>query len=230
MVTLKRSLLAFALAALALVLSGAYQAHRRAAFVAPGGPTFLIDENCEGTGTPSGWSNAVSPEWDYTTTVLAGSQSLFLNGADGDNVQFALPGGDQAEVWFKCRFRFAALGTLGSFIALQNSSFGNVLIVRQWLSGTMRVSCGSTATTTDAISSGATLFLWGHYLKGTGSNAVAEIWWNTTDTKPADASAKHAKITDGTATTDFHNLLLFTEDADISPILDNIQFAATAFE
>jgi hypothetical protein len=39
----------------------------------------LVNEDCEGIGTPSGWTDLVgTPNWDYTTTPLDGSQSLYL--------------------------------------------------------------------------------------------------------------------------------------------------------
>jgi hypothetical protein len=39
---------------------------------------YIIDEDMEGSGMPSGWAGDSGADWDYTTTVLAGSESLYL--------------------------------------------------------------------------------------------------------------------------------------------------------
>jgi hypothetical protein len=38
-------------------------------------PTYIVDEDCEGVGTPSNWTDTGSPDWDSTVVVLEGSES-----------------------------------------------------------------------------------------------------------------------------------------------------------
>jgi hypothetical protein len=70
---------------------------------ATGGPSFIINEDCEGTGTPSGRAGAGN--WDSTTSPLAGAQSLRLVNQTVDN-QSAL---NNADLWVKFALKVAAL-------------------------------------------------------------------------------------------------------------------------
>lgn len=69
---------------------------------APAGVTYLVEENCEGTGTPSGWKDAGTVDWDYTTTVLRGSQSLAING-DYSNSIVSYSAQSQLGIFFRFR-------------------------------------------------------------------------------------------------------------------------------
>ena len=41
--------------------------------------TYLYEQNCEGGTTPTGWTDDSTPNWNYTTTVLQGTKSLYLS-------------------------------------------------------------------------------------------------------------------------------------------------------
>lgn len=43
------------------------------------GPSYLVSEDCEGTGTPSGWTDGGGINWGYTAAPLIGSKSLFID-------------------------------------------------------------------------------------------------------------------------------------------------------
>lgn len=47
----------------------------------PSATSYLVDENCEGTGTPSGWTNTGAIDWDSTTNPPQGFQSVTYGGA-----------------------------------------------------------------------------------------------------------------------------------------------------
>lgn len=51
--------------------------------VSGGGGDYLVQEDFEGTGTPSGWGKWTDrplPNFDYTSTVLEGTESMYLAG------------------------------------------------------------------------------------------------------------------------------------------------------
>jgi hypothetical protein len=56
---------------------------------------------------------------------------------------------------------------------------------------------GVNASCTAGLSADTTYHCWGHYLKGSGANDVAEIKFSTTAIRPADGSTQHAKLTTG---------------------------------
>jgi len=62
-------------------------------------PSYLVEENFEGTGTPSGWIPIGTVDFDYTTTVLQGVQSCYLDGTSAW-AAILLPGiSPQSECW-----------------------------------------------------------------------------------------------------------------------------------
>ena len=95
--------------------------------------TYLIDEDFEWTGTPSGWTVVSgSPNFDYTTNALEGSQSISFGDANAEaSVSFAsqsviygtflfnIESGSAVEV---PTFRIKSESTVLAYINIRNSS------------------------------------------------------------------------------------------------------------
>lgn len=161
-------------------------------------PSYLVEENCEGTGTPADWTDIVgSPDWDYTTTVLEGSESLHIVGSQLTEIDFTA----QSDVWVYFKFRAISSITDNPYVFnLQDSSNVNVARIRLITPTSIRAYNG-TANTTSASSTIAVdtaYHVWLHYVKGSGSDGETTIYTSTSGTKGSAV----ASVTTGTATTD----------------------------
>lgn len=223
------------LALLLCLVSGSDASRRRALLIekevaASGGnppASPLVNQNFEGTGYDNGetWgeNGFGTKDEDYTTTVLLGSQSLFcsIDDSSAGSTFTSFSGG--GERWGFCMFRVVTSRN-GNFVRLFDSGFANV-VMQVKINGTkLRAVCGSVESldTVASFSTGTTYYLWWRYLKGTGLNGEAEIWFSTTSTKPADGSDNHRKTIVGTATTDAAELAFGSGDNTAGSALDII--------
>jgi hypothetical protein len=182
-----------------------------------------VSENCEGTGTPTGWTNSgATPNWDYTGVILEGNQSLFLpaTGSVGSStlVDFA----DQAEVWvyFKLRLTNTSQGTKTIGGLSQNGGTINQLF--QVNTAGLKPSFGG-AQTTDGFAANTTYDVWLHYRKGTGSNGIVDIGFSTNGTKPTSGT-RFAQSTTYTGVNNAGRLFLGTSaHTNFDVIIDKIR-------
>lgn len=192
-----------------------------------GGTVFLVNENCEGTGTPAGWIDDLgSPNWDYTTTVLAGAQSLFiaLNGlATRVRIDFT----DQSESWFYFLFRISGSAPGATKTIGGGAANGSTTVAPQFnVTSGLRLQYGTSSPAT-AISFDTTYHVWCHELKGTGANAVVDCGYSTTGVRPTSGGT-YNQITNGTLTANVGRLFLgATSVGTFDCIFDNIRVATT---
>lgn len=187
-------------------------------------PTYIIEENCEGAGTPSGWSNTGgTPDWDYTATVLQGSESLELSTAD--ITEYAIS--DASDLWAYCMFRAPDV-TPTSTISIIGIRAGATPVAAARLNtdGTLTVYCNGadSSKTVTALADNTTYHIWLHMVKS-GTCTVA---FSTDGTKPTSGNQFQSR-TGGTGTItkiDFRNpggqaffdrLLLSAEEIPSSP-------------
>jgi len=159
----------------------------------------LISEDCEGAGTPSGWtSDAGSPNWDDTSSPspLVGAQSLSLGTANTTAIKASL--GSKTEVWGYFQLRWVGSvpnGTL--FFELRNSG-DSPAFQMDTVGTTPRINDGATATTVTAFAADTTYHCWIHYKQVAGvNNDIIDFKFSTTATEPADGSNGHAQVTGG---------------------------------
>jgi len=100
-------------------------------------PAYIVNETCEGTGTPSGWTDANAPNWDYTTTALQGSQSLNLTASSISSYK-TFTDASSLDVYFL--FRTDTLpGSASSMAALRTSADSALCIFRVNATGQVTV-------------------------------------------------------------------------------------------
>jgi hypothetical protein len=197
-----------------------------------GGPSFIINEDFEGTGTPSGWFRGGAADFDYTASPLAGSQSL--RNATGSDYAVYLSGGalNEAEIWGKLLFKPEALpSTFSQCFLLNDGSFNTIFQMVLNASGTLTVAdngAGVFQITTDAMSAGTLYRLYFHYKKGTGSNGIAEGGFATTDVRPTSGT-KYAGGTTGTPTANAQEVGCTQASNSATWVFDNLQIATTTF-
>lgn len=152
-------------------------------FTTPGGSSFLIEQNFEGTGYDNGetWTEAGSGtiDPDESTVVLAGSQSLqfLLSGANGSSyAAFST----QASVF--CKFRFRVASTNGGNQVFATIRSGTTVLATYTMAGASRVlrataAGGANGTSSDAVPVDTDLYVWIEYEAGPGTLSVARIGW-----------------------------------------------------
>ena len=194
--------------------------------------TYLLNENFEGTGTPSGWtvSSGAKVDFDYATSPapLSGAQSLQVQSTD-NYARFDFTA--QSEVWGK--FIWRSPSTLGTdkIMAFRDSSGAEIFKAQITGVGTyyFQAVCGTgTADTAAAISTDTTYYVWVYYKSGSGANAGYRIWFSTTDSKPADGSTSSAGDTNGSRTTNAERIYLTSANLSNNYLFDDAKVAASA--
>lgn len=180
----------------------------------------LRAQNFEGTGYDNGetWIEGGTlgiVDEDYTGVVLKGSQSLRLQSVNNDTVYSYNTFTGISEVWGFFRMKWVTKTSGTTFHQLRNN-VSVVLLelkVNSGASATVTLtSGGQTATTTSTMAVGTEYYVWYHYLKGSGANATAEVWFSNTSVKPGDGTAGHAKVTNSNSTTDAAEVALYIEN------------------
>lgn len=144
----------------------------------------LVEENCDGTGTPSGWVDSGTPNWDYTTTILQGTHSVLCGSGTSTYKTFAT----QSTAYGYCLLRVptlpASVSTVCGFRATDTSARA---LVRVDASGNVTIfangSDSSACVTTMA------------------ANTTYHVWWSFT----ASGTCSVAFSTDGTKPTSGNN-------------------------
>ena len=187
-----------------------------------GGATYLLEESFEttpGTDDPD-WSGTADP--DYTTTVLAGSESLQVTNAGDESYTNALAS-DQTYVSV---YFLVQTGTVGvnndPVLMLLDSADGEVgsLIFRT--ANTLRLFHGTeTATTVGTVGASTTYHVWVDFNVGaTGANY--SVAFSTDGTKPSSGNNYASGTTTGSGgANSVRKILLGGSSAD--NIFDNIK-------
>ena len=172
---------------------------------AGGGPSYIFDEDCEGTGTPSGWTiGEGTPNWDSTATVLEGAQSLLLSGARS-NYDLGSP---LDSVWIRFDYQTDTVAGPYRVFSFRNQSGDSELC---WVEITsenklgVNDGSGTTAATADSLSTATHYRIWARYTKGSGSDSVMEVGFSTDDTEPTSGT-KFASFSNGTDTSQCNRL------------------------
>lgn len=228
----------FTLLLISVLLCSAQLSIRRpfygAILKAPTAVVLLIDENFEGTGTPSGWATVGSPGFDNTSSPLSGAQDLKMDGAANNDANYVFT--DAGEFWVALELKFSSVPAVSitSPIQVYNSpSFSDFCAIFIDTLGKLAVSDGTTSsTTTDTMSSGTKYYVWFHMLKGTGSNATIEGEFSTTNTRTGTGT-KYAIVTAGNINVDLNYFLLRRTHAEwgnaVTFQVDNVRLSTTGW-
>lgn len=183
-------------------------------------PTYLIEQNFEETGLPTGWTEFGTPDsWDYTTSPapLEGSESVRVTASgQGGYATFT----SQSEVWgyFMFNATIAGDGFLWHFYDSTGASL--VSRVRILSGGSFRVYNGATDSDGGSWSTSTTYHCWIRYKAGTGSNAETDFWVSSSTTKPGSPTVS---ITTGTSTDDAGRVAINPMDSGEAIILDKFR-------
>lgn len=193
-----------------------------AAIGASGGIVYLLNEDCEGTGTPSGWADNSTPDWDYATSPapLADSQSWYGNAIT--KYSTFTHGSTHSHIYGKFLvYVYSTPADHETMLSLRSGgvqqmgiTFRNTGVWRVW------DRTGDHAADTGAISDSTMYYIWLEYQTGTGSDGVNKIWINTSDSKPGSPSAS-VSSSDSNADVDIMRITGLTPGI----IWDNLQLS-----
>ena len=176
---------------------------------AAGGPSYLLEERFEGTGTPSGWttSGTGTVNYDYASTPapLAGSESMQLNRSSGTYQVISPSFTAQDDIWvfFRCSpegndsssgtFTFSQMAD----VALRVNGSHEIILVH----GTVEATSSGVTATQDAH-----FRIWMHLVTdpvGGGADGVATVYISSSsDTRPVSPVIS---LTSGNGSTQFSN-------------------------
>jgi hypothetical protein len=146
-------------------------------------PKYFFTDDFE-TATPKdGWTYvSVS---NNTVSPLSGTRSWRINSTNSvANLWFP----PQDEVWFFCKFYLVGswLFQLHPESGTPNSNAaGSVFSVAQWTGTQLRVTGGGFDVFPTAYIAGSVSYCWAQYKRGSGSNAICNLWVSSTTTRPA---------------------------------------------
>jgi hypothetical protein len=178
--------------------------------VVSGGTTYLVEEDCEGTGRPDGWTDTGSPDWDATDIVLAGSQSLKMAGAATPPRTHYDLGTACSEIWVRFLFLTNSTATsVSRLLSLRNQSGDTeVAHVQRDTSGKVIITHGTaTAQVVTDMEQDTDYVVWVHYKAGSGANGVMDIAFSTDGTRPTSGD-NFASLTNGSATSSIDRVQL----------------------
>ncbi len=193
---------------------------------AAGGGSFIINENFEGTGTPSGWFLGGSSDFDSTSSPMNGAQDTRCPASS----YVATPGSlALSEVYVKYKYRFAALPagnvTIASIVDT-NVDVGLEVLLKP--DGT--VICNNPFqffTTVSAMSANTTYDIWLHYKPSATVGAASFAFATAGSSEPVSGNA----FAGGTGNTFYTNLIdiikLSSSGNTIQNDFDDVQLKAT---
>lgn len=155
-------------------------------------PTYLINQNFEGTGYDNNsetWTENAAPDEDYATAPapLIGSQS-WMSAAVGGEAYSNFAANDN--VYAYAVFNISTLQNAIDIFQIRNSSDLGLTKLRINADGSVRMVHHASGPTSSAgvISAGTTFHVWMDYHKGTGADSTAELFVSATSTKPGSAT------------------------------------------
>jgi hypothetical protein len=147
--------------------------------------SLLIDENFESTGKPSPWdSNAGVPDWDNTSSPIAGAQDVKMGSAATCNIYAPLT--PSSEMWVQFEMSLGNVpGSITIFGYLFDGPFAGSAEITVTGTGNLKIGDGggTSSATTDAMTAGVHYWVFFHALKGTGANAAYDVEFSTTSTR-----------------------------------------------
>lgn len=139
----------------------------------------LICENADGAGTPSGWTNTGTVDWDMASSPLRGTQSVSTDTSEAILSPSVALGGD---FWLFFRFRVADGNPSASHYVfnIRDASANNIYRIGiSTVGGVKHYNGTANQTWATSLSDGASgdYCVWGHVVRGAGTNNGESHTW-----------------------------------------------------
>lgn len=191
--------------------------------------TGCTNETYEGTGVVvSGWifggGTGSITNVDYATAPapIDNSQSFLIRNPANDNSFSYINMPNTGEIWW--RFKMILTNTVVNGARLWIVA-DNTFTLRAGIeirSSGLRITHGTAnATTVATMSANTTIHVWGHYLKGSGANGVADVAWSTAKQKPTSGN-NFASVSTGTSTQNQQQCGPYVSDVDFAGVVAGV--------
>jgi hypothetical protein len=165
--------------------------------------SYLLSDNLDyanaAAAAAAGWVDSIpAPTWHYTTAPapIDGSSSSSFE-SDAYNKYSIRSFTGQSDAWAFVICNFSSSTGNPYFIDFLNSS--DVAVAQARIVGTTVYAYAGTVNGTGGTVNPGTVYVWVHYTKGTGANALCSVYVSTTSTIPGSPTVT---VTTGDATTD----------------------------
>jgi len=187
-----------------------------------GGPTYLLEEDCEGSGKPGTWSDGGSPDWDYATSPapLEGSLSWRSASVANQSSSPTFTATSPCYIYF-VTYTFATSGN-STVMRIMNTG-GEIASFQHRASGIWRIQHGATTGSSTADFRSLVRHVWLEYTLSTASNGVLDIYTSATSTKPV--TKETWSISGGTSTTGIDQIVFDGEANGV--IFDDLKVSAS---
>ena len=188
---------------------------------------YFFAETFDATGYDNTWAETGTVDEDYTTTVLQGTQSLYI--ADGTAYTIHTLSDSLAELYVHFIFRSTDVSPASqTTIFSMRSGTTQIFYAQLRTTGVSRLYTGTTVVNgTHTLSNDTAYNVWLYYKKGTGANGISTLWYSTNGVKPGSAEIS---ITNGNAVKEMGSLLFNNGDAaNMNIIYDQLIINETNF-
>lgn len=191
------------------------------------GIKYIVAQDFENAGIPSGWSDLGGCTFHNTVSPLEGTGDLKVTGAGTNKGAYALSP-LVSELWMVGLLKFTILPSAASaWFGVRSSSFANVCFLR--VSSTGTVSCfndsgAAFGTMASTIVAGTLYYCKIHYKTGTGANSISSAELSTSGTW-INSGSFYVSTTTGVSTTDAGQLTCECNDGENR--YDHIRMSAT---
>ena len=182
------------------------QDRRRGMMRAPaaGGSGLLIDENFEGTGTPSGFTvlEASGLDFDNTSSPLTGAQDCLMGLVGSPDWQVSFTA--SAETWITFTFKKDGNPSTGItfFYGIAGAQYMGIIMNSDDTIRLSQTGAGVGSSTVDTVADATKIYFFLHVAKGSGANAVYDVEFNTSNSRTGSGN-KFTSYTSGTITSNF---------------------------
>ncbi len=153
-------------------------------------PVYLLSENFEGSGQPTGWSEpqSASMNYDYTTSPLDGTQSLRID-ASSASIGTASPSFTaSSEVYGFFKYRTEHANPIATQYIVDIRSSAAALLGRLYISSDKLKwydGISGSVSGTFTINQNTDYYIWWHWKSVSAGSSVLEVWISSTGTKPS---------------------------------------------
>lgn len=191
------------------------------------GPLYIMQQDFESAGTPSGWTGAGSVTFHNTISPLEGTGDLKLIGAGLTEARYTFSP-VLNELWVVCLVKFITLpSSTTSVLTFFNSSFLSAHTFTVTSIGQIGLQNGGAGVdaTADSVVAGTLYYCKTHYKQGSGADSISSVEMSSTGTF-LNSGTLYAHTTSGVSTrTVTYFDLLYNVDGECR--IDHIRVSAT---
>lgn len=192
------------------------------------GVGYIMQQDFESAGVPSGWASGGTVTFHNTTSPLEGTGDLKEVGSVTTQAHYTFSS-DLTELWQVCILKFVSLPSSGfsNVIQFYDASFNNAMLMEVFNTGKVRGvnGVGFVGDTVDPVVAGTLYYVKIHYKQGSGADSLTSIELSTSGTF-INSGNLYISTTTGSSVRDVkYDYFMYTVDGEVR--YDHIRVSAT---